>query len=131
MIKFKKRGSVLIKNLFSISILFILCLSILGLQNIKVKSTRSVAVAYDILYKIDIIKNELYFNRQYLYLPRDTYLNCESISLGSYKEFNELFENKYDNYSNYFHLVFDEFGGQVYIEYIEDGKILFRDKLII
>lgn len=131
MIKVKKRGSILIKNLFSISIIFILCFSIANLQSIRIRSTRDVVRIYDALYKMDIIKNELYFNKQYLYMFEDTYLDYESINLGSYKEFNELFENKYDNNSNYFHLEFDEFSDEIHIEYVENGEVLLNDELII
>ena len=62
--KYKKRGSILFKNLFSILLITMLYISISRVININVKAMRSILLTKDIINKIDIIKYELFFNNQ-------------------------------------------------------------------
>lgn len=129
MYKYKKRGSILLKNLFSIILITMLYIAISRVTNINLKTMRSVLLTKDIINKIDIIKYELFFNNQYLHIKGDTYINANNIKLDKYKELNQYFENyKYDN-SEYFHLYFNEYMNDITIEYIKDDQIIFKDKL--
>lgn len=129
MYKYKKRGSILLKNLFSIILITMLYIAISRVTNINLKTMRSVLLTKDIINKIDIIKYELFFNNQYLHIKGDTYINANNIKLDKYKELNQYFENyKYDN-SEYFHLYFNEYMNDITIEYIKDDQMIFKDKL--
>ncbi|AID44962.1 hypothetical protein SFBM_0982 [Candidatus Arthromitus sp. SFB-mouse-Japan] len=129
--KYKKRGSILFKNLFSILLITMLYISISRVININVKAMRSILLTKDIINKIDIIKYELFFNNQYIHIKGDTYINANNIKLDKYKELNQYFENyKCDN-SEYFRLYFDEYMNDITIEYIKDDQMIFKDKLEI
>lgn len=129
MYKYKKRGSILLKNLFSIILITMLYIAISRVTNINLKTMRSILLTKDIINKIDIIKYELFFNNQYLHIKGDTYINANNIKLDKYKELNQYFENyKYDN-SEYFHLYFNEYMNDITIEYIKDDQMIFKDKL--
>lgn len=129
--KYKKRGSILFKNLFSILLMTMLYISISRVININVKAMRSILLTKDIINKIDIIKYELFFNNQYIHIKGDTYINANNIKLDKYKELNQYFENyKCDN-SEYFRLYFDEYMNDITIEYIKDDQMIFKDKLEI
>jgi hypothetical protein len=129
--KYKKRGSILFKNLFSILLITMLYISISRVININVKAMRSILLTRDIINKIDIIKYELFFNNQYIHIKGDTYINANNIKLDKYKELNQYFENyKCDN-SEYFRLYFDEYMNDITIEYIKDDQMIFKDKLEI
>ncbi len=127
----KKNGSILIKNIFSISIVLLLCFGISSMQNIIIKNTRAVLVTNDILNKVNILRSEIYFNRQYEHLYTDTYIDPNKIEIGSYKVFHELFENNYNNNSPYFYLQFDKDGREVNIAYLDEGKRLFEESLML
>ncbi|BAK81399.1 hypothetical protein [Candidatus Arthromitus sp. SFB-rat-Yit] len=129
--KYKKRGSILFKSLFSIILVTTLCISISRMININLKTMRSVLLTNDITNKVDIVKHELFYNKQYLHIKGDVYINANNIKIGGYKELNQHFENyKYDNFE-YFHLYFNEDMNDINIEYIKGDQKIFEDKLKI
>ena len=112
--KYKKRGSILFKNLFSILLITMLYISISRVININVKAMRSILLTKDIINKIDIIKYELFFNNQYIHIKGDTYINANNIKLDKYKELKP-----------------DVVTMDITIEYIKDDQMIFKDKLEI
>lgn len=95
----EKLGNMLIKNLFSLFIIFSIIFSIFRLQNLRIK------YLHDVVLLSDVIKNELYFNEQYKYLNETTYINFDDFKNRKYKEFNEIFE-KYTIDSSYYKLLY-------------------------
>lgn len=104
MVRLRKEGSVLIRSLFFIVIIFILSSSIFRFQNLNLRSIHYVLITKKITNYIDVIKNELYFNKQNLYIGNGIYITEENLNLKNYKNFNEIFENNLDNHENYFYL---------------------------
>lgn len=104
MVKMRKEGSILIRSLFFVVIIFTLSLSIFRFQNLNLRSIHSVLITKKITNYIDVIKNELYFNKQNLYIGNGIYIREENLNLKNYKEFNEIFENNVENDENYFYL---------------------------
>ena len=104
MVKMRKEGSILIRSLFFVVIIFTLSLSIFRFQNLNLRSIHSILITKKITNYIDVIKNELYFNKQNSYIGNGIYIREENLNLKNYKEFNEIFENNVDNDENYFYL---------------------------
>ena len=104
MVKVRKEGSILIRSLFFVVIIFTLSLAIFRFQNLNLRSVHFVLITKKITNYIDVIKNELYFNKQNLYIGNGIYIREENLNLKNYKEFNEIFENNVDNDENYFYL---------------------------
>lgn len=100
----RKEGSILIRSLFFVVIIFTLSLSIFRFQNLNLRSIHSILITKKITNYIDVIKNELYFNKQNSYIGNGIYIREENLNLKNYKEFNEIFENNVDNDENYFYL---------------------------
>ncbi len=95
MIKFKRRGSFMLGNLFFVVIVFTLAISLLRFQSSNLKNMNSMLISKSFFDQLDVIKNELYFNKQYPYLGKGIYINPQNISTQNYKEFKEIFENEY------------------------------------
>lgn len=104
MVKMRKEGSILIRSLFFVVIIFTLSLSIFRFQNLNLRSIHSILITKKITNYIDVIKNELYFNKQNSYIGNGIYIREENLNLKNYKEFNKIFENNVDNDENYFYL---------------------------
>lgn len=104
MVKMRKEGSILIRSLFFVVIIFTLSLSVFRFQNLNLRSVHSALITKKITNYIDVIKNELYFNKQNSYIENGIYIREENLNLKNYKEFNEIFENNVDNDENYFYL---------------------------
>lgn len=104
MVKMRKEGSILIRSLFFVVIIFTLSLSIFRFQNLNLRSIHSILITKKITNYIDVIKNELYFNKQNSYIGNGIYIREENLNLKNYKEFNEIFENNVDDDENYFYL---------------------------
>lgn len=100
----RKEGSILIRSLFFVVIIFTLSLSIFRFQNLNLRSIHSILITKKITNYIYVIKNELYFNKQNSYIGNGIYIREENLNLKNYKEFNEIFENNVDNDENYFYL---------------------------
>lgn len=129
MVKFKKNGSILIRNLFFIVIIFILTLSISRFQSLNLKSINSVLFMKKFNNYIDIIKNELYFNKQYLHVVDEVYIDEKNISSNNYKDFKDIFEK--NNYTeNYFCLKLKD-KNIVEINYFNKQKLCFSETIEI
>lgn len=125
----KKHGSILIRDLFFIIIIFILGLSIFRFQNLNLKNIGYVSIVRNVLDYVDLIKQELFFNKQYLHIYGGVYLNEEKLNENSYKELNEIFEN--DHYDdNYFYLSFKS-ENVVEINYFLSEKLFLTEEIQI
>lgn len=125
MVKFKKDGSILIRNLFFIVIIFVLTLSILRFQSLNLKTMNSVLSTKKFTNYVDIIKNELYFNKQYLHIEGEVYIDEKNIKLNNYKDFKDIFENNYHD-ENYFCLRLKS-ENIIEISYFNKQKLFFSE----
>lgn len=123
--KFKKDGSILIRNLFFIVIIFVLTLSILRFQSLNLKTINSVLSTKKIINYVDIIKNELYFNKQYLHIDSEVYIDEKNINSNNYKDFKDIFEKNYYD-ENYFCLRLKS-ENVVEISYFNKQKLFFSE----
>lgn len=86
----------------------------------------SVLFSNNVFNYLEVIKNELYFNKQYLHLENEVYIRQENIDKKNYKEFKEIFEGNYIGNGNYFHLVWND-SGEIIIRYFSENKGLFKN----
>lgn len=121
----RKLGNMLMKNLFSLFIVFSIVLSIFKIQNLRIKHLYDVVLVNDIIQDIDIIKNELYFNEQYRYLNETTYIDFGNLENRNYKYFNDIFENSTIN-SSYYKLFYRD--DVIKISCFVDGDELLSDE---
>lgn len=131
MIRLKKQGSILIRNIFFVSIILLLSLSLFRFQNSNLKNINLLLKSKNILNQIKIIKNELYFNQQYLYIGDGIYINKENLDLPKYKEFKEIFENTHTRMGDYFYLEFGKVENEINITYFSENEFLFKYILTI
>ena len=85
MVKMRKEGSILIRSLFFVVIIFTLSLSIFRFQNLNLRSIHSILITKKITNYIDVIKNELYFNKQNSYIGNGIYIREENLNLKTIK----------------------------------------------
>ena len=131
MTSFKKNGSMLIRNLFFILIIFVVIILIYNFQSVNLKSLNSVVLTKKINNPVDIIKNELHFNKQYLHITNKVYINEENLERQTYKELRELFEIDYDVDKNFFCIESNLNEGEITIKYFKKQELIFIDKLEI
>lgn len=123
----KKHGSILIRDLVLIIIIFVLGLSIFRFQSSNLKNIGYVSFVRNVFNNVNLIKYELFFNKQYLHINGGVYLNEGNLDKKSYKELNEIFENNYYD-KNYFYLKFKS-DDVVEINYFSNEKLFLTEEI--
>lgn len=129
--KRRKEGSYLIRNVFFVVMIFMVSISLIKFQNISMKSVKSISSFQRINNLIEIIKNELFFNKQYLKLENYAYLYEEDINNQQYVELSDIFVDTNDSNENYFYLVSNFPANSIDIQYFQKGKLILEQTLII